>query len=85
MQDVNLKKVLKEKFGHTEFRFDQLEIIQTILSGQDAIAIMPTGGGKSICYQIPALYSEGITLVVSPLISLMHDQVMNLRLNGIAA
>ncbi len=85
MQEVNLKKVLKENFGHNEFRFDQLEIIQTVLSGKDALAIMPTGGGKSICYQIPALYSEGMTLVVSPLISLMHDQVMNLRLNGIAA
>ena len=85
MQDTNLKKILKEKFGHSEFRFDQLEIIETVLSGQDVIAIMPTGGGKSVCYQIPALYSDGITLVISPLISLMHDQVMNLKLNGIDA
>lgn len=85
MQETNLKKILKEKFGHSDFRFDQLEIIKTVLSGQDTLAIMPTGGGKSACYQIPALHLDGITLVVSPLISLMHDQVMNLKINGIAA
>ncbi len=85
MRETDLKNILKDKFGHSEFRFDQLEIIQTILDRKDTLAIMPTGGGKSICFQIPALYCNGITLVVSPLISLMHDQVMNLRLNGIDA
>lgn len=85
MQATDLKKILKDNFGHSDFRFDQLEIIQNVLSAKDVIAIMPTGGGKSVCYQVPALYSSGITLVVSPLISLMHDQVMNLRLNGINA
>jgi ATP-dependent DNA helicase RecQ len=85
MQVTKLKKLLKTTFGHSDFRFDQLAIIETILGGNDALAIMPTGGGKSICYQLPALFSEGITLVVSPLISLMHDQVVNLRENGVAA
>jgi ATP-dependent DNA helicase RecQ len=85
MRDNELRHILKETFGHSDFRFDQLEIINTILDGQDAIAIMPTGGGKSVCYQIPGLYSDGITLIVSPLISLMHDQVMNLNQNGVSA
>jgi ATP-dependent DNA helicase RecQ len=85
MRDDKLRHILKDTFGHSDFRFDQLEIINTILDKQDAIAIMPTGGGKSVCYQIPGLYSDGITLIVSPLISLMHDQVMNLNQNGVAA
>lgn len=85
MRDKQLHTILKDTFGHSEFRFDQLEIINTVLDGQDTIAIMPTGGGKSICYQIPALYCEGITLVISPLISLMFDQVISLNENGVAA
>lgn len=85
MRTEKLLKILKDNFGHSEFRFDQLEIINSVLDGRDTLAIMPTGGGKSICYQIPALYSEGITLVVSPLISLMYDQVLNLAQNGIDA
>jgi ATP-dependent DNA helicase RecQ len=85
MRTEKLLKILKDNFGHSEFRFDQLEIINSILDGRDTLAIMPTGGGKSICYQVPALYSKGITLVVSPLISLMYDQVLNLAQNGIEA
>lgn len=85
MRDAQLQDILKQTFGHTEFRFDQHEIISSILDGKDTLAIMPTGGGKSVCYQVPALYSEGITLVVSPLISLMHDQVINLKENGVEA
>jgi ATP-dependent DNA helicase RecQ len=85
MRDTKLHEILKQTFGHASFRFDQLEIINSILDGQDVLAIMPTGGGKSVCYQVPALFSEGITLVVSPLISLMHDQVLNLNANGVEA
>ncbi len=77
--------VLREKFGYREFRFEQQRIIERILNRQDALVLMPTGGGKSLCYQIPALMLPGLTLVVSPLISLMKDQVDALRVNGIAA
>ncbi len=85
MRRDKLHQLLKSTFGHQSFRFDQLEIIESILDGKDTLAIMPTGGGKSVCYQIPALYSTGITLVVSPLISLMNDQVTNLAENGVSA
>ncbi len=80
-----LLNILKTNFGHQSFRFDQERIISSILSGKDTIAIMPTGGGKSVCYQVPALYLDGLTVVISPLISLMQDQVLNLEQNGIKA
>jgi ATP-dependent DNA helicase RecQ len=83
MRNDQLHKILKETFGYSSFRFDQLAIINSILDGQDTLAIMPTGGGKSLCYQIPALFVKGVTLVVSPLISLMQDQVMNLKEYGV--
>ena len=76
---------LKEHFGFEQFREHQENIIQTFLSGQDTVAIMPTGGGKSICFQLPALLVPGITIVVSPLIALMKDQVDSLKANGISA
>lgn len=78
-----LRILLKDKFGHKDFRLEQENILTSILGGHDTIAVMPTGGGKSICYQLPALYLEGLTVVISPLISLMHDQVLNLEQNGI--
>lgn len=77
--------ILKEIYGYNSFRGIQEEIIDSILNGNNTIAIMPTGGGKSICFQIPALMLEGITIVVTPLISLMNDQVRELRNNNINA
>src|SRR5687768_7794935 len=72
---VNLEKALQEHFGFKKFKGDQEEIINTLLSGKDTFVIMPTGGGKSLCYQLPAIISSGVAIIVSPLIALMKNQV----------
>ena len=82
---MTASEILKKYFGYDSFREGQADVIQSILSGRDAMAVMPTGAGKSVCYQVPALLLPGITLVVSPLISLMQDQVKSLNEAGIHA
>jgi ATP-dependent DNA helicase RecQ len=80
-----MRTLLKQYFGFDGFRPLQEDIITHVLSGRDTCVIMPTGSGKSLCYQLPALAFDGITLVISPLIALMKDQVDALRANGVQA
>ena len=77
--------LLKKFYGYDRFRPGQFEVISAVCSGRDSLVLMPTGGGKSLCYQIPALMSEGCAVVVSPLIALMEDQTAALVANGIPA
>src|SRR5512140_3768862 len=77
--------ILKETFGYDTFRPHQREVIENVLARRDTLAVMPTGGGKSLCYQIPALIFDGLTVVVSPLIALMKDQVEQMRAAGVPA
>src|SRR5438445_9892731 len=81
----NYQALLKQHFGFSEFRPGQEDVIAALESEGEALAVFPTGAGKSLCYQLPALMFEGVTLVVSPLIALMKDQIDFLRARGIAA
>ena len=78
-------ETLERVFGYRQFRLQQAAIIDDLIAGEDAFVLMPTGGGKSLCYQIPALHRPGVAIIVSPLISLMKDQVDALQANGVAA
>src|SRR5256885_7821611 len=82
---MELSEALKEHFGYDTFRKGQEAIVRSVLSGRPTIAILPTGGGKSLCYQLPALLLDGTTVVVSPLIALMKDQVDGLKSRGFPA
>src|SRR4029078_2947870 len=85
MSDVPLEQHLADRFGLLAFRPAQREVIEDILAGRDVLCVMPTGAGKSLCYQLPAAICDGLSIVVSPLISLMEDQVQQLRDEGVAA
>src|SRR6476659_1595465 len=82
---VRADQILRDVFGYSAFRGQQRDIVAHVAEGGDVLVLMPTGGGKSLCYQIPALVKPGICVVVSPLIALMKDQVEALRTNGISA
>jgi len=82
---MNKLETLEHYFGHASFRPLQEEVVDAIVDKQDVLMILPTGGGKSLCYQLPTLLMSGITVVVSPLLALMHDQVVALQSNGIPA
>ncbi len=85
MNIIRAKEILKHQFGYDSFRMNQQQAIETVLAKKDCIVLMPTGGGKSLCYQIPALILDGLTVVISPLIALMKDQVDALKNNGVEA
>ena len=82
---ADLGSALHDAFGFSELRSGQREAIEAVMAGRNVLAVMPTGAGKSLCYQLPAIVRGGLTVVVSPLVALMRDQVAALRLNGIAA
>jgi len=82
---MEIYKALKDYFGYDTFKKGQEKLIEGILTGRDALGIMPTGGGKSLCYQLPAIILDGVTIVISPLISLMKDQVDSLNEIGVEA
>jgi len=80
-----LEQALQEHFGWSDFRPGQRPVVEAMLQGRDCLAVLPTGAGKSLCYQLPALVRGGLVLVISPLVALMQDQVLHLQRRGIAA
>ena len=84
VENTNYEKILKQRWGYDSFRPLQKEIIESVCSGTDTLAILPTGGGKSLTYQVPAMVLDGVVIVVSPLIALMTDQVESLKKRGIS-
>ena len=82
---ADARSALKSVFGYDDFRPGQAEIVAAVLAGQDVLAVMPTGSGKSMCYQLPALVDGALTVVISPLIALMRDQVQQMQGFGVAA
>src|ERR671912_2899267 len=85
LADARLSEVLERYWGYASFRPLQRDAMEAILAGRDSVVVLPTGGGKSLCFQAPALVRDGLAVVVSPLISLMKDQVDTLQSNGVAA
>ena len=82
---TDIQQTFQKVWGYTDLRTSQKEIVTSLLQGQDSLAIMATGGGKSICFQLPALLQDGLTLVISPLLALMEDQVKDLKSRNLAA
>src|SRR6476659_1552183 len=82
---VDPRRILKQTFGFDHFRGVQEQVVDRVLAGRHTLAVMPTGAGKSLCYQLPALIRDGTALVISPLIALMHDQIRSARATGIRA
>ena len=85
MEHTNAISVLEKHWGYQTFRSPQDDIIDEVLNGKDVFAVLPTGAGKSICFQVPAIIVKGVTIVISPLISLMNDQVEQIRKNQVSA
>ena len=81
----NMQTLLRDVFGFDQFRSGQQDIVEAICAGENVLVILPTGGSKSLCYQLSALLHDGLTVIISPLIALMHDQVWALEANGVAA